>query len=72
MSKFLLVEEPSGPESVFYNFAIIEASDKEEARDKYTQKSDLNSPESDLIIINVDEIEEDYYHYLEINFENLE
>ncbi len=71
MSKFVIVEEPSGAESVFYNFAIIEASDKDEARDKYTQNTDVDSPESSLIVVNVEEIENDYYHYLEIDFENL-
>ncbi len=71
MSKFLIVEESSRDRSIFYNFAIIEAQDENEAEDKYLQKIDMDSDETDLIIINIDQIDDDYYHFLEIDLDNL-
>ncbi len=70
MGKFLVVEE--GRRSFFYNFGILFGSDKKEVKDKYANKMDVDEPDSDLTVINIDDIDEDYYHYLEIDFKNLE
>lgn len=69
MSKFLIIEEPADDRSVFHNFAIIGGKDEEEVRSKYLDNIDLDFDQSDLIIFNIDEIDEDYYHYLEIDIE---
>lgn len=71
MTKFLIVEESSKDRSIFYNFAIIEAEDEKEAENKYLQNIDMDSEETDLIIMNIDNIDEDYYHFLEIDLEKL-
>ncbi len=71
MTKFLIVEESSKDRSIFYNFAIIKAEDEKEAKNKYLQNIDMDSEETDLIIMNIDNVDEDYYHFLEIDLEKL-
>lgn len=69
MTKYLVIEEPAEEKSVFYNFAILNAEDGEEAKDKYLGKIDVDQEESDLTIFNLDEVKEDYYHFIELNVE---
>ncbi len=71
MAMFLIVEESAEDRSVFYNFALINAQSDEEAEEKYLKNIDIDSEETDLIIINVDELDEDYYHFLEIDLDKL-
>lgn len=69
--KFLVVEESSEDRSVFYNFAIITAEDEDEAEKEYLQNIDIDSSKTDLIIMNIDEIDENYYHFLEIDLDKI-
>lgn len=66
MSKFLIIEEPRDDRSVFYNFAVLNAESEDEAESKYFDKMDVNTEENILNIFDLESIETDYYHYLQI------
>lgn len=71
MTKFLIIEEPGEEKSIFYNFAVLEAGDDEEEEAKYLENVDVDLRENDVNVYNLDEIEEDYYHYLEVGVEKV-
>lgn len=66
MSRFLIIEEPRDDRSVFYNFAVLNAESEDEAESKYFDKMDVNTEENILNIFDLESIETDYYHYLQI------
>lgn len=67
MSKFLVVEPDREDESNFSNFAVIEAESEDGAESRYLEQVDVDLDEIDLIILDLDEVEPDYYHYLEVD-----
>ncbi|KXB05367.1 hypothetical protein AKJ49_00940 [candidate division MSBL1 archaeon SCGC-AAA382A03] len=67
MSKFLIAEQPAEEKSIFYNFGVIEADDEEEAEAKYLKNIDVDQKNTDLDIFNLDEIDTDFYYYLEVD-----
>ncbi len=71
MSKFLIVEEPRGNRSIFYNFAVVEAEDSDEAESKYLGKMDVDLDKTSLEIFDIDEIDTDFYYYLEVDLDKM-
>lgn len=67
MARFLIIEGPQGDKSVFYNVAVLEAKNNKQAETKYLEKCSINFSKSDLDIINLDELEEDFFYYYEID-----
>lgn len=67
MARFLIVEGPQGEKAVFYNVSVLEAEDDEQAESKYLEKCSIDFSKSDLDIINLDELDEDFFYYYEID-----
>ncbi len=72
MGRYLVIEEPRSNKSYFYNFAIIEAEDEEEAESKYLGNIDVDLDKNDLNIFDLNSVEPDFFYYLEIDEEELE
>ena len=72
MGRFLVIEEPRGNKSYFYNFAVLEAKDEEEAEEKYLGEMDVDSDKRDVNIFDLEAVEPDFFYYLEIDEEDLE
>lgn len=72
MGRFLVIEEPRGNRSYFYNFAILNAKDADEAESKYLEEIDVDLDKNDLNIFDLDEVEPDFFYYLEIDEKELD
>ena len=71
MSKFLIIEEPRENRSIFYNFAVVDAEDSEEAESKYLKKMDVDLDRTSLEVFDVDDIDTDFYYYLEVDLDKI-
>ncbi len=71
MKKFLIIEEPIEDRSVFYNFAVVEAEDSEEAESKYLDTMDVDLNKVALEVLDIEDIDTDYYYYLEVDIEKM-
>ena len=69
MSKFLVIEEPRREVTYFYNFAIIIAENEKEAKEGYLNECDVDFDESKLTIYDLDDIDENFFYYLEVEME---
>ncbi len=66
MARFLNTEGHQGDKSIFYDVVVLEVEDDKQAESKYLKKCSLDFSKSDLDIIDLDTLDENFFHYYEI------